>query len=65
MKTHLQTTSTLLFIVTLATGVYFEPVATLVTLALLFTYTAVYAEFKQIEEQKENGEDTRTTEGDI
>jgi hypothetical protein len=56
MKAHLQTTTTVLFIVALATGIYFAPITTLVAMTLLFLYTAIYAEIKESEEKlKENG----------
>ena len=61
MKEHLQTTSTLLFIVALATGIYFTPITTLVVVTLLFLYTAIYAEITEAK-QKKNGED-KTTDG--
>ncbi len=61
MKEHLQTTSTLLFIVALATGIYFTPIITLVVVTLLFLYTAIYAEITEAK-QKKNGED-KTTDG--
>jgi hypothetical protein len=56
MKEHLKTTTTLLFIVALATGIYFTPIITLVVVTLLFLYTAIYAGIKESEEKsKENG----------
>ena len=56
MKAHLQTTTTVLFIVALATGIYFAPITTLVAMTLLFLYAAIYAEIKESEEKlKENG----------
>jgi hypothetical protein len=58
MNTHLQTASTVLFIALLATGIYFEPIATLVVITFLFLYTAVYAEIKQTEDQKKNEKKT-------
>ena len=64
MNTHLQTASTVLFIAALATGVYFEPLTTMVVFIFLFLYAAIYAEITEAK-QKKNGEDTRTTEGDI
>jgi len=52
MNTHLQTTATVLFIVALATGIYFAPISTLVAMTLLFLYTAIYAEIKESKENK-------------
>ena len=52
MNTHLQTASTILFIAVFATGIYFEPIATLVVITFLFLYTAVYAEIKESKQKK-------------
>jgi hypothetical protein len=66
MNTHLKTTLTLLSIVAIATGVYFDPITTLVVVVLLFSYIAIYTDIKETEnEKKKNGEYNRTTEGDI
>ncbi len=64
MKEHLAAASAVLFVATLATGIYFAPIPTLAGVTLLFLYTAIYAEITEAK-QKKNGEDTRTTEGDI
>ena len=62
MKTHLQTTSTLLFFTGFIAALYYFPVITLTSVLILFLYVALYAEIKQTEEQKENGEN-KTTNG--
>ena len=56
MKTHLQTTLTLLFFAGFVTAIYFAPTITMVSMVILFFYAALYAEIKQTEVQKKNGE---------
>jgi hypothetical protein len=59
MKEHLQTTSTVLFIAALATGIYFEPLATMVIFIFLFLYAAIYAEITEAKQKKNEKKTTR------
>jgi len=62
MNTHLQTTLTLLFFAGFIAALYYFPLITMVSIVILFLYTALYAEIKQTEEQIKNGEN-KTTDG--
>jgi hypothetical protein len=56
MKEHLKTTTTLLTLAAIVTGLYFIPTITVIGFALLFLYGVIYAEIKESEEKsKENG----------